>query len=162
MEIARKLSGATLTQGRVLKSIEKEVYLGRIYGVTESVESVETPFGVDADKFNGEFVCIKENGDQVTAPVCYLPPVVSSLTANAAKQGAPVKFGFDFFAVPSEKSKTGYTWKAQPLMEFKQSESLLAFAHSFPALPDAKPDAKPDARADHRADTEAKAKPKAK
>lgn len=135
MEISRKLSGATLVQGRSLKTIDKEVYLGRIYGVVESVESVETPFGVDADKFNGEFVCIREDGQQVTAPVCYLPPVVSGLTASAAKQGAPIKFGFDFSAVPSEKSKTGYTWKAQPLMEIKQSESLLSFASSFPALP---------------------------
>jgi len=147
MEIARKLSGATLVQGRALKNIEKEIYLGRIYGVVESTESVETPFGVNADKFNGEFVCLREDGDQVTAPVCYLPPVVSSITASAVKQGAPIKFGFDFYAVPSDKSKTGYTWKAVPLMEIKQSESLLAFAQGFPALPSA---------------SEEKAKPKAK
>lgn len=161
MEIARKLSGATLVQGRTLKTIEKETYLGRIYGVVESVESVETPFGVDADKFNGEFVCIREDGEQVTAPVCYLPPVVSNLTATAAKQGAPVKFGFDFFAVPSDKSKTGYTWKAQPLMEIKQSESLLAFAHSFPALPAAKAEHNPvEEKSEHKAEEKPKAKAK--
>jgi len=147
MEIARKLSGATLVQGRSLKNIEKETYLGRIYGVVESTESVETPFGVDADKFNGEFVCLREDGDQVTAPVCYLPPVVSSITANAVKKGAPIKFGFDFYAVPSDKSKTGYTWKAVPLMEIKQSESLLAFAQGFPALPGVSAETKPEEKA---------------
>lgn len=135
MEIARKVSGATLTAGINLKKLESETYLGRIYGVVSEVETVTTQFG-EATKFLGEFVAQTAKGETATAPTAYLPDLVADLTEKAFESSdGGVKFGFDFYAVPSEKSKTGYVWKAQPLMEVKPSESMLSFASGFPALP---------------------------
>lgn len=137
MEIARKVSGATLAHKINLKGLNEEKYLGRIYGVVSDIETVTTQYG-EASKFVGEFVAVRADGEGATAPSCYMPDIVASLTEKAFKDSdGGVKFGFDFYAVPSDKSKTGYIWKAQPLMEVKPSESLLSFAGSFPAIPSA-------------------------
>lgn len=158
MEIARKVTGATLTAGHNLKKLEKETYLGRLYGVVSGTEVVTTQYG-DATKFLGEFVAVTSDGETVTAPVAYLPELVAELTAGAfEKSDGGVKFGFDFYAVPSDKSKVGYVWKAQPLMEVKPSESMLSFAAGFPALPAAKGEAQAEAKAEHNPEAEAKPK----
>ena len=138
MEIARKISSATLVAGHNLKKLEAEKYLGRIYGVISGTEAVATQFG-EATRFTGEFVAVCSDGEMVTAPSAYLPDLVSKMFEEAFnKSDGGVKFGFDFYVVPSEKSKVGYIWKAQPLMEVKPSESMLSFSSGFPPLPVAK------------------------
>jgi hypothetical protein len=136
MEIVRKITAATLSANVKLKGITESKYLGRIYGVAKDYESVTTQYG-EAQKFKGEFIATKADGEICMSAVCYLPGTVSNLLASALKNDNVdgVKFGFDITAEPNEKSATGYSWKIQPLMEVKPTESLLAFADSFPAIP---------------------------
>lgn len=138
MEIARKVTGAYLTKGSNLKGIEKKTYLGRIYGVVGRVEYVTTQFG-EQPKFIGEFVALRVDGKEACAPTAFFPSFITQLLEKGMKEsnGRSINFGFDFYADPSDKSKTGYVWSAKPLMDVKPSESLLAFAKDFPAVPTA-------------------------
>ena len=157
MELMRKITPAFLAAGWNLKNIESEIYLGRIYGMATSLEIVTTQYG-EAEKFIGEFVGTRADGETGMAAVCYLPSTVSHMLADALKDGTGVKFGFDISAMPSEKSATGYEWKIKPLMEVKPTESLLSFATSFPALPGAKAERDPDPKPE--VEHKGKARPK--
>jgi hypothetical protein len=169
MELMRKVTPAFLAAGINLKKIDTEIYLGRIYGVATGMEQITTQYG-EAEKFVGEFVATKADGETGMASVCYLPQTVSTMLADMLRDRGEdlqgVKFGFDIFAEPSEKSATGYTWKIKPLMEVKPTESVLAFASSFPALPFTKAQGgnesvtKPDAEGDFEAEGKHKRKSK--
>ena len=152
MEVIRKISAATLSAGHKLKGIEEERYLGRIYGFARSTEIITTQYGPQ-NRFDGEFVASrvateKEPAGECMGPTCYLPSVVSGIIADAlsSPDSKGVKFGFDVFASPNEKSATGYEWKIIPLMEVKPSAGLLEFAKEFsaPRLPTPKAEKEKD------------------
>ena len=139
MEVIRKVSASTLSAGHKLKGLEQEVYLGRIFGLAQSVEVITTQYGPQ-NKFEGEFVAQrvdteKEKASALMGPTCYLPSVVSGIIADALAdpKNKGVQFGFDIYASPNAKSATGYEWKIVPLMEVKPSPGLLEFANSFTA-----------------------------
>lgn len=139
MEMVRKISTAFLSSGVKLKGLQEERYLGRIYGFAREAERIPTPYG-ENDKFTGEFVAERAQngntpGESGMGSVCFLPSTVSGMLAAAlAEEGnMGVKFGFDVYAIPSEKSGTGYEWKIKPLMEVKPSAGLLEFAKDFGA-----------------------------
>lgn len=137
-QVLRKLSGATLVSGFALRGLKSKTYLGRIFGLVSGVETITTQYGL-AQIFRGEFVAVKPDGSRSTALACHLPEIVAALVESGYEKtiGHGVRFGFDFYAVPSDKTKTGFLWEAQPLIEVSPADSPLAFAERFPAAPTA-------------------------
>lgn len=137
MEYANKVTPSFLSNGIALKSIDKDVYLGRIYGIAGKVIEFTTQFG-NQEKLEGEFVGIRAKDSQAcTAGTCILPIVGMKAISDALKSAKGVKFGFDIFATPSKTS--GYSWKLVSLMDMEPVGDSLEFAKKFPTMPTPEP-----------------------
>lgn len=147
MKMPSKITLATLSKAADLgKARTEPVYVGRIYGSVSHAVMVPTQYG-EATCLKGEFVGVDSNGVEFMANKCYLPDLATdALTAALTGDVNRLEFGFDFSAVPSEKSKTGYVWEVSALMDVKPSAGLLSFAEKLPKSPNLEPEVKKEER----------------
>lgn len=134
MEVAKKitLQGINSVRGG-FKNVKERRFIGRILGIAQAVDLKDSAFG-SYHSFTGEFRGINEDGEETVAPVCIMPPMAAGPLASALKDGS-VKFGFDFFVEPNEKSSVGYEIKCKPLMEVKNSSFLDELVATLPPAP---------------------------
>lgn len=131
MEIMKKMSVGGMNNVRNgFKDVIAQQLVARIFGIARSCETKDTNLG-RSYKFVGEFRGINGDGEEFSAPVCYLPsPADGMLTeAIAAADGSPVNFGFDIFVSPKEKRTPidlGYEYKIKPLLDTKPSDPMAA------------------------------------
>lgn len=128
VQILTKMSTATLglkgTVGR-----DGQTFLCRIFGEVNGTKVKEFN-GRNSTMFLGQFLALDEDGTEFASEKLYLPGGVSeSLEAAVEKSmGEPVKFGYDIFAGPSEKSPVGYVYSAKVVIKTEQSNRLVEMA----------------------------------
>lgn len=160
MEISRKITLGSINGLRGGFAAPKEkTFAGRIFGIVNSVSVEDSQYG-QYNKFVGEFRAVNQDGVESAAPVMMLPEPASTMLADACADSKSVKFGFDFYLQPDEKSKTGYTYATEPLFETKPSDLLAEMTQGLtpPKLPAPKQPALPgtEKAADEKATTKKK------
>lgn len=133
MEMTRKITASTLTKGVRLNYIKESKYLGRIYGLVRRTEVVTSQYG-EVDKFYGEFVAHRSDGREYLSAMSFLPTEVSSVVKRqlGVSPAGGMKFAFDFYAIPSEKSKSGFEWRIESVMEMEPALTTLSGFPDFP------------------------------
>lgn len=121
------------------KNISVRTFVARVLGVAHAVESKDSNYGAYW-RFSGEFQGTNKDGVIYAAPVAMLPEPAATQLAMAVKENpGGVKFGFDFFVVPDEKSNTGYVFEIIPLLEAKPSDPLAEILAIAPPVPVTQP-----------------------
>lgn len=145
-QILTKMSVATLglkgTVGR-----DGQTFLCRIYGEVNGTKAKEFN-GRTSIMFLGQFNAVDEEGTEFTSEKLYLPGGVSeSLEAAVEKSmGEPVKFGYDIYSGPSEKSPVGYVYSAKVVIKTEQSNRLAEMSKELGTTPLPKNAKKPAAK----------------
>ncbi len=139
MQIANKITiGGINSVRKGFKDVKEKTHVARIIGIAREASLKTSENMADSWKFSGEFRAWNREGEEVAAPVCYMPDPAQGLlkaAVDADKSGAGVQFGFDFYVVPNENVAIGYQYEVKPLMESKPSEALAGLASSLAPLP---------------------------
>lgn len=139
LQIARKITVAGINNvkgGFVLKDGEDNRHVARIVGLAQSAGVKETAYG-PSWRFVGEFRAINEDGEEIAAPVLYLPAPADEMlsSAVAANPSGGVQFAFDIFMIRVEKKTPidrGYQFVVKTLMDSKPSNPVLSLMASLP------------------------------
>jgi len=135
-------------QKLVLDNQKEPQFLYRVWGVMTGYVTGQSKFtrtdpetgevsNVEWTKFAGDFAAANNRGQLFESAICFIPDYVSGPLRQGleSEQGTEVQFGFDIFAVYSEKSATSYEFVAQPLRDNSVENRLTAMANNMPALP---------------------------
>jgi hypothetical protein len=136
MQIARKISVGSINGVKSgFKGIKEPTLVGRLVGQAMGVSAHESEKGT-YQKFKGEFRAINADGEEIAAPVMYLPSPAQEMLADAinAADGKAVAFGFDIFAVPNPTAVLGYEYKIKPLLETAPSDPVKQLMAGLPPL----------------------------
>lgn len=102
---------------RLMKQLDKEFIVMRVWGVVGMAREIATPFG-PCPKFTGSFTAIRgSDGQYFTSRVCYLPAYIADELQATYNINGEVSFALDIFAKPSDKGSEGYEFVHTDLME---------------------------------------------
>lgn len=122
----------------VLAHPNKRPYAGRLVGIATGTKSGVSQFG-DWTCLVGTFAFTNPDGEVTRAAHAFGPDlVIGPLAAALAAGQQSVTVAVDVFAVPSEKSPTGWTYVAEAAIEETESDPLallMAKTTARPALP---------------------------
>lgn len=136
MQIARKISVGSINGVKAgFKGVTETTLVGRLVGQAMAATQHDGEKG-SYTKFKGEFRAINADGEEVAAPVMFLPSPAQEMLADAVKaaEGKAVAFGFDVFVVPNATAVLGYEYKIKPLLETAPSDPLKALMAGLPAM----------------------------
>lgn len=124
-------------KGNAAVKAEKQVYMARIAGVIQSAQHKEKRDGTMNSYFVGEFIGTIADGTNFTSDVLYLPGFLHEKLEAAFKAGneAPLKFGYDIFSQPNEKSSVGFGYVAQTVIKTETSDVLRQLREEMSAVP---------------------------
>lgn len=136
MQIARKISVGSINGVRAgFKGVKETTLVGRLIGQALAFSTHDGDKGT-YQKFKGEFRAINADGEEVAAPVMFLPSPAQEMLANAITeaQGKAVSFGFDVYVVPHPTAVLGYEYKIKPLLETAPSDPLKQLMAGLPPM----------------------------
>ena len=102
---------------RMMKEINDEFAVMRIWGSVGAAREISTPYGL-CPKFTGNFKAIRaKDGHFFESRVAYLPGYIADELMAAFNLNGEVSFALDLFAKPSDKGSEGYEFVHTDLME---------------------------------------------
>lgn len=124
-------------KGNVAVKESKQVYMARIAGVIQDVQHKEKRDGTMNSYFVGEFIGTIADGTNFTSDILYLPGFLHEKLEAAFKAGsdAPLKFGYDIFSQPNEKSSVGFGYVAVTVIKTETSDVLKQLRQEMEAVP---------------------------
>ncbi len=142
MQVVKKLSANQL--GDPMEAVRRgeKVYLGRIWGIAGGLKGYTSPDGKPGNGLKGTFAALNQAGEELRAPVCYLPGSANDFVEGELMGGATaVQFAFDIFAVDAskpvagkKKSATGYEYECVVIAdaEVRGNDPLAQIAATLP------------------------------
>lgn len=134
MQIARKITiGGINGLSGGFKNVTEVLYAARIYGRANGFEAKDGGSMGISYAFKGEFIGVNADGEETSAPQCFLISPADTLLVQALKdaEGAPVEFAFDFYVSPKETAILGYEYKVKSVLEVQKSQPLLSLTSKF-------------------------------
>lgn len=115
------------------KNTGKVVVLAHIYGTATDATMGSTSLG-EFIKFKGRFEAVLESGKRYSAPAIILPSIVNDVIANTLSDSANgrIDFAYTILAKP-DSNAFGFKYGAQPLIEPRATDELLALRALVPA-----------------------------
>ena len=111
------------------------VALYDIGGIVRDIEGVDTEYGT-SQKFRGQFVARNADGEEFSAPVCYLPDAAADLIAGAFPEGGELEFSMRILVSFDAASATSYVYSAQSHISQSGGDRVAALLDAAPnAIP---------------------------
>lgn len=143
VQVVKKLSANLLGDPMDAVREGKRIYLGRIWGIAGGLKGYTSPDGKPGNGLKGTFAALNQAGEELRAPVCYLPNAANAYVEGELMSGATaVTFAFDIYALDAskpapgkKKSATGYEFECVALQdaETKGHDPLAQMAATLPA-----------------------------
>jgi len=116
---------------------EKQVYMGRIYGEVSEIKIKEARSGETYKLILGEFRGVNAAGEGFESNKLMLPgTLLEQLEAKLkTADGNAIKFGYDIFSNPDEKSTIGYSYAYKQIIKTEAHDRLQAMTAEVSAAP---------------------------
>jgi hypothetical protein len=113
------------------------VFMCRIYGEIADIKTKEARTGDVYDYFIGEFRAVDAEGKGYESSKLFLPSTIKEPLQGAlgVSDGKPVKFGFDIFANPDNKTTIGYRYATKGLVKTEASDRLVEMGAALAEMP---------------------------
>ncbi len=119
----------------VLAHPEKRAYAGRLIGIATGTKSGVSQYG-DWTSLIGSFQFTSPEGETVRAVQAFGPDlVIQPVVAQLASGSQSVTVAVDVFAVPSDKSPTGWNYVCSTAIEETESDPLALLMAKTTARP---------------------------
>jgi hypothetical protein len=124
-------------KGNLAVKESKQMFMARVAGVIQGSQHKEKRDGTLNSYFVGEFVGTTADGSNWTSDVLYLPGFLHEKLDSAFKAGgeAPLKFGYDIFSQPNEKSSVGFGYVAVTVIKTETSDVLRQLRDEMSTVP---------------------------
>lgn len=115
----------------------KAVFMARVFGEVSGTKTKERRDGSMYTIMLGMFRGVDGAGKMFESERLILPGGIQEALESATKtsEGKPVKFGYDIFSTPDDKSSVGYKYAAKTIIKTESHDRIAALAESLNGAP---------------------------